>query len=167
MLIKVTPTLSDGRLMIVLPLSSGGFKNCAMSWPMLASLDRFLHARASCSGWVVSQRRVVIHAVGGGDYGRRGQTKPCGAILASANPVGVDCVATTLMGFNWSKLRELKSAFTMCEMNLVPFQADAIRVLFNQTKWIDKVAQMFKVMSSDPYPSRATKLEKKATALTA
>jgi hypothetical protein len=61
--------------------------------------------------------------------------KPCGLVLAGTHPVAVDCVAATLMGFDWQKLRLLRESFRICEMNFVPFATEAIRTVSNHAAW--------------------------------
>jgi uncharacterized protein (DUF362 family) len=61
--------------------------------------------------------------------------KPCGVVLAGTHPVAVDCVAATLMGFDWQKIRLLRESFKMSELNFVPFGSAAIRINSNHTPW--------------------------------
>ena len=61
--------------------------------------------------------------------------KPCGVILAGTHPVAVDCLAATLMGFDWQKLRLLRESFRIRKFNFVPFPVDAIRVISNRSAW--------------------------------
>jgi uncharacterized protein (DUF362 family) len=68
--------------------------------------------------------------------------KPCGVILAGTHPVAVDCVAATLMGFDWQKLRLLRESFKIRKLNFVPFTHDAIRVVSNHVSWNGTLEQM-------------------------
>jgi uncharacterized protein (DUF362 family) len=61
--------------------------------------------------------------------------KECGVILVGANPVAVDCVAATLMGFDWRKLPLLRNAFAMKELSFVDFKPEDIRVTSNKPEW--------------------------------
>ena len=72
--------------------------------------------------------------------------KPCGVILASTHPVALDCVAATLMGFDWRKLRLLENSFQIHELNFVPFRTDEIRVISNRPAWnggLNQIGQTF------------------------
>jgi len=61
--------------------------------------------------------------------------KPCGVILAGTHPVAIDCVAATLMGFDWQKIRLLRESFRIRELNFVAFPASAIHAVSNHTPW--------------------------------
>lgn len=68
---------------------------------------------------------VVDGIIGGEGNGPMApDAKPCGVILAGTHPAAVDTVAATLMGFDWEKIRMLRGAFAMREMNFTPFQQD-------------------------------------------
>ncbi|PYJ82800.1 MAG: hypothetical protein DME22_17380 [Verrucomicrobia bacterium] len=72
--------------------------------------------------------------------------KPCGVILAGTHPVAVDCVAATLMGFDWLKLRLLRNSFAIRKMNFVHFQPDKIQVVSNKAGWsgtLDRICGPF------------------------
>jgi hypothetical protein len=61
--------------------------------------------------------------------------KPCGVILAGRHPAAVDCVAATLMGFDWRKLRLLERAFEMRQPSFTSFEADDIEIYSNHPGW--------------------------------
>jgi len=77
--------------------------------------------------------------------------KPCGVILAGTHPVAVDCVAATLMGFDWQKLRLLTNSFQMKELNFVPFQPDNIEVVSNKPAWTGKLNQLENTFEFRPH----------------
>jgi len=68
--------------------------------------------------------------------------KPCGVILAGTHPVAVDCVAATLMGFDWRKLRLLRNSFQMRQLNFIPFSPEEIEVISNRTAWTGRLDQI-------------------------
>ena len=68
--------------------------------------------------------------------------KPCGLILASTHPVALDCVASTLMGFDWQKLRLLKNSFQIHELNFVQFRPEEIEVISNRPAWAGRINQI-------------------------
>jgi uncharacterized protein (DUF362 family) len=68
--------------------------------------------------------------------------KPCGIILAGTDPVAVDVVAATKMGFDWTKIRLLKNAFTMRELNFVSFKPEDIRIYGGHPVCYDRVAEI-------------------------
>ena len=65
--------------------------------------------------------------------------KRCGVILAGFHPVAVDCVAATLMGFDWQSLRLLRNAFRMRELDFVSFEPSDIQVNSNKPEWSGKM----------------------------
>jgi uncharacterized protein (DUF362 family) len=75
--------------------------------------------------------------------------KPCGVILAGAHPVAIDCVAATLMGFDWQKIRLLRQSFRIRELNFVPFPPTAVRAVSNHTPWNCTLEQL-----DDPFDFR-------------
>jgi len=95
---------------------------------------------------------VVDGIVGGEGNGPMApDAKPCGVILAGTHPVAVDCVAATLMGFDWQKLRLLKNSFRMRELNFASFQAGEIEIVSDQAAWRGKLDQMEAAFSFRPH----------------
>lgn len=68
--------------------------------------------------------------------------KPCGVILAGTHPVAVDCVAATLMGFDWQRLRLLANSFGIRELNFVPFGPAGIQIASNRPPWSGTLEQV-------------------------
>jgi len=94
---------------------------------------------------------VVDGIIGGEGNGPMApDPKPCGVIVAGTHPAAVDCVAATLMGFDWRKLRLLKNCFAR-ESNFVPFQAEAIEVISNQPAWSGKLEQIVDTFNFRPH----------------
>jgi uncharacterized protein (DUF362 family) len=95
---------------------------------------------------------VVDGIIGGEGNGPMApDPKPCGVIVAGTHPSAVDCVAATLMGFDWRKLRLLTNCFTMRELNFVPFPAEAIEVLSNLPAWSGKLEQIVDTFNFRPH----------------
>jgi uncharacterized protein (DUF362 family) len=90
---------------------------------------------------------------------------PCGLILAGVHPVAVDCVAATLMGFDWKRLRMLAQSFPMRELNFVPFQAEDIEVLSNKPAWAGRLHQLSETFSFRPHFGWVGAIEKKAASV--
>ncbi len=93
--------------------------------------------------------------------------KPCGVILAGTHPVAIDCVAAELMGFDWGKIRLLKNAFGLREMNFVPFAAADIEVTSNVKAWTGKLNQIDQTFHFRPHFGWIGAIEKQAKALSA
>ena len=77
--------------------------------------------------------------------------KPVGVVLAGTHPVAVDCVAASLMGFDWKKLRLLKNSFAMREMSFVPFSPEQIEVVSNHSGWAGSFMAMENTFSFRPH----------------
>jgi len=93
--------------------------------------------------------------------------KPCGVILAGTHPVAVDCVAATLMGFEWQKLRLLKNSFNIRDLNFVPFAADRIEVISNKSAWSGKVNEIEESFNFRPHFGWIGAIENNRRAITA
>ena len=92
--------------------------------------------------------------------------KPCGVILAGTHPVAVDCVAATLMGFDWQKLRLLKNSFQMRELSFVPFRPEEIEVISNKSAWTGKLNQIDETFEFRPHFGWVGAIESDRRALT-
>lgn len=91
--------------------------------------------------------------------------KHCGVILAGTQPVAVDCVAATLMGFYWQKLRLLKGAFATGERNFVPFQPGEVEVISNKPAWRGKLDEIEETFQFRPHFGWVGALETERVAL--
>jgi uncharacterized protein (DUF362 family) len=65
--------------------------------------------------------------------------KPCGIVLAGTNPLAVDCVAATLMGFDWQRLKLLNKGFEMQELNFGALKPHDIEVASHNAEWNRKL----------------------------
>jgi len=74
-----------------------------------------------------------------------------GVILAGTHPVAVDVVAATLMGFDWQKLRLLKNAFAMKELNFTPFRPSDIEVRSNKPEWNGRIEDLEDLLAFKPH----------------
>jgi len=84
---------------------------------------------------------VVDGIIGGEGNGPMApDAKPCGVILAGRHPAAVDCVAATLMGLDWQKLRMLTHCFAMRGSSFVSFAPEAIEVISDRASWQGKLA---------------------------
>jgi hypothetical protein len=110
---------------------------------------------------------VVDGIIGGEGNGPMApDAKPCGVILAGTHPVAVDCVAATLMGFDWRKVRLLQNAFRMRELNFVSFTPGAIRVVADRPEWTGGLETMNGVFDFRPHFGWVGAIEKQSAALT-
>jgi hypothetical protein len=77
--------------------------------------------------------------------------KPCGVLLAGQHPVAVDCVAATLMGFDWRKLRLLQGAFAMRSPSFTEFTPEAIEVVADRAAWCGGLADLRDTFAFQPH----------------
>lgn len=68
--------------------------------------------------------------------------KPCGVVLAGVHPVAVDCVAASVMGFDWRRIRLLANSFRIRQLDFVPFEPDEIEVASNKPAWDVRLGEM-------------------------
>lgn len=104
---------------------------------------------------------VVDGIIGGEGNGPMApDAKACGVILAGTHPVAVDCVAATLMGFDWRKIRLLKNCFQVRELNFTPFGPEGIVVVSDQPAWSGKMDSMAPAFHFRPHFGWAGAIER-------
>jgi uncharacterized protein (DUF362 family) len=91
--------------------------------------------------------------------------KACGVVLAGTDPVAVDCVAATLMGFEWRRMRLLQNSFRMSELNFVAFQPADVQVISNNLRWSGKMEEMEETFSFRPHFGWVGAIERNARVL--
>lgn len=74
-----------------------------------------------------------------------------GVIVAGTHPLAVDCVAATLMGFDWRRLRLLANAFTMQAGSFVPFMPADVTVTSNREAWRGRFDAMQETFTFRPH----------------
>ena len=70
--------------------------------------------------------------------------KPCGMILAGANPLAVDSVCCAVMGFDWKKLKMLVGAYAVERKPVAPFSHDEIQVVSNEVRYAKPLTEFTK-----------------------
>ncbi|MBA4147331.1 MAG: DUF362 domain-containing protein [Verrucomicrobia bacterium] len=111
---------------------------------------------------------VVDGIVGGEGNGPMApDPKPCGVIIAGTHPVAVDCVAATLMGFDWQKIRLLKNSFNMRELSFVNFSPGDIQVISNNPAWNGKLDAIEETFHFKPHFGWTGAIEKQTKSLSA
>ena len=65
-----------------------------------------------------------------------------GVILAGANPLTVDCVAATVMGFDWRRIPLLADAFQSDKLPIASGNADEIPVVSDDPAWNGSLGTM-------------------------
>jgi uncharacterized protein (DUF362 family) len=150
---------------------SGNWHGNDTCWRMVLDLNKcffFFDAAGEPRQRPVKYLTVVDGIIAGEGNGPMSpDPKPCGVIIAGRHPAAVDCVAAELMGFEWRKLRLLKQAFSLREMNFVPFAAEAIEVISNRAAWTGKLSQIDETFHFRPHFGWVGAIEKQAKALSA
>jgi len=150
---------------------SGNWHGNDTCWRMVLDLNKcffFFDGDARPRQKAMRYLAVVDGIVAGEGNGPMSpDAKRCGVILAGRHPVAVDCVAAELMGFEWRKLRLLKNAFNLREMNFVPFSPEQIEIISNRKVWAGKLNQMDETFQFRPHFGWTGAIEKHAKALSA
>jgi len=137
-----TPTNGNGNRSTFFP--SGGWHGNDTIWRTVDDLNRILFFWNLSKGALQSQlcRRYfaivdgIVAMEGNGPL--RGSAKPCGLILAGEDPLSIDVVAATLMGFDWKRIRMLRGiANSRDEYKYSDFKGDeeAIELKSNVPEW--------------------------------
>ncbi len=129
---------------------SGNWHGNDTCWRMVLDLNKCLFSRdgsAQPRARPLRYLAVVDGIVGGEGNGPMApDPKACGVILAGTHPLAVDCVAATLMGFDWSRIRMLAGAFHMQVPMFVDFAPTDIRIVSNRPGWeggLDRLTDPF------------------------
>lgn len=125
---------------------SGNWHGNDTCWRMVLDLNKSLFAFGGSGALRTKPLRylaVVDGIIGGEGNGPMApDPKPCGVIIAGTNPVAVDCVAATTMGFDHRRLRLLSEGFRTRDPALAAFGPDDIEVVSNRAEWSGPVAEM-------------------------
>jgi uncharacterized protein (DUF362 family) len=134
---------------------SGNWHGNDTCWRMVLDLNKclfFFDGRGQPRKKPLRYLAVVDGIIGGEGNGPMSpDPKPCGVVLAGTNPVAVDCVAASLMGFDWRELRLLKNSFQMRELNFSPFGPENITVLSDRVAWAGSLDQVKETFEFHPH----------------
>lgn len=120
---------------------SGGWHGNDTIWRTVDDLNRILFFYEPAKGAMKSERRRYFAIVDGivgmeGNGPLRGTPKPAGVILGGDDPLAIDIVAASLMGFDWERIRMLTGiAYSNQELRYSDFagKESEIEVLSNAT----------------------------------
>ena len=118
---------------------SGNWHGNDTCWRMVVDLNKCLfnfNGAGEPRAKPLRYLAVVDGIIGGEGNGPMApDAKPCGLVVAGANPLAVDSVCATLMGFDVAKIRMLAGAYA-CETNpLADFVLNDIQVSSNDSRW--------------------------------
>lgn len=134
---------------------SGNWHGNDTCWRMVLDLNKclfFFDGSGTRRKKPLRYLAVVDGIIGGEGNGPMApDPKACGVIVAGTHPVAVDCVAATIMGFDWRRIRLLSNSFLMREMSFVPFQASDIEVTSNKPAWCGPMENMDETFAFRPH----------------
>jgi uncharacterized protein (DUF362 family) len=118
---------------------SGNWHGNDTCWRMVLDLNKclfFFNGAGERRAKPMRYLAVVDGIVGGEGNGPMApDARPCGVIVAGTHPLAVDTVAAMLMGFEPRRIRMLKNAYAMRELNFAPFRLEDVTVVSNQPAW--------------------------------
>jgi hypothetical protein len=118
-----------GRPRAATSLGGGGWYGNDTLWRTVLDINRLFFHRA---GRDVRYLAIVDGLVGGDRESPLFPSRVAsGVLLAGRNPVAVDVVAATVMGFDWTRIPQLREAFALGTLPLARFAATEIRVRSN------------------------------------
>jgi len=111
---------------------SGNWHGNDTAWRMVLDLNRILfHFDGSAA---IRQRPLrylsIVDGIVGGDGNGplEADAVASGVLIAGRNPVAVDLVCCTLMGFDWRRVPTIREAFELQELRLTDFGPDDIQI---------------------------------------
>ena len=150
---------------------SGNWHGNDTCWRMVLDLNKclfFFDREGQRRTKPIRYLAVVDGIIGGEGNGPMSpDAKPCGVILAGTHPAAVDCVAATLMGFDWQKIWLLKNSFQMRALNFTPFAASAVEIISGNPAWNGPLDQVESTFDFRPHFGWAGAIERERHALTA
>jgi uncharacterized protein (DUF362 family) len=128
-------------------IRSGNWWGNDTIWRMILDLNRvLLYARPDGSIATTPQRRMVSLVdgliAGEGSGPEAPDRVDAGLLIAGSNPVAVDTVAATLVGFDYRKIPYLDQAFLPHRLPLVSFGVEDIVVESNVPAWDRKLGDI-------------------------
>lgn len=150
---------------------SGNWHGNDTCWRMVLDLNKclfFFDGSGARRRKPLRYLAVVDGIIGGEGNGPMApDAKPCGVILAGAHPLAVDCVAATLMGFDWQRIRMLKGGFTMRNLSFALFGHADVEIISNRAEWSGRLEAMTDTFQFKPHFGWVGAIESNRRALTA
>jgi uncharacterized protein (DUF362 family) len=150
-------------------IRSGNWHGNDTCWRMVLDLNKCLWFFDGAGGRRLSPLRYlsIVDGIiaGEGNGPMAPDPKACGIILAGVHPVAVDCVAATVMGFDWQKMRLLRNSFRIRELNFVPFEPAEIQIISNKPAWSGTMQEMDETFSFRPHFGWVGAIERRQSAL--
>jgi uncharacterized protein (DUF362 family) len=128
-------------------IRSGNWHGNNTTWRMTLDLNRCL-LYGNPDGSLRSQNPKKYYTVIDGLIGMEGQgpmqgdPKYCGIYLSGSDPVSVDAVAATMMGFDWVKIPVIREAFKLKELPVAFCHPDEIEIISDNPDWCGSLSQL-------------------------
>jgi len=127
-------------------IRSGNWHGNDTCWRMVLDLNKclfFYDGSGRRRSTPLRYLAVVDGIVGGDGNGpMAADPKPCGVIVAGLNPVAVDCVAATIMGFDWAKIPMLRRAFELRGLDFTAFAPEDVLVVSPEAGWSGRLGEI-------------------------
>jgi uncharacterized protein (DUF362 family) len=120
---------------------SGGWHGNDTIWRTVDDLNQILfYYNTRQARFVETPQRRYFALVDGivgmeGDGPLRGKPKPCGVLLAGDDPLAVDVVAATLMGFDWQRVHKLAGIAEASKYSGFSGDESQIEIMSNAAAW--------------------------------
>jgi uncharacterized protein (DUF362 family) len=143
---------------------SGNWHGNETCWRMVLDLNKCFFCYDGAGQKLQKPRRylAIVDGImsGEGNGPMAPDRKNCGIIIAGTHPVAVDCVAATLMGFDWRKLNLLERSFRLAALNFVDFAPADIEIVSNQPCWSKKLEDVEETFAFKPHFGWAGAIER-------
>lgn len=122
------------------PYEEGSWYGNDTIWRMVLDLNRALiYADREGVMQETPQRKCfsVVDGIlaGEGEGPMEPDARLCGVLLAGRNPVAIDAVLATMIGFNYRKIPIIANGFSVNDWPLVSFNAEDIMVVSRDSQW--------------------------------
>ena len=121
-------------------IRSGNWYGNDTTWRMALDLNRCL-LYGNADGTLRNDNPKRYYSIVDGDIGMegagpmQGTPKKCGIYIGGSDPVAVDAVAATMMGFNWEKIPIIREAFSMHELPITKCKPEDIIIESDVPEW--------------------------------
>jgi uncharacterized protein (DUF362 family) len=120
-------------------IRSGNWYGNDTTWRMALDLNRcLLYGNMDATFNNIPKRYYsVVDGILGmeGNGPMDGSEKKCNVIIGGYDPVAVDTVCATLMGFDWEKIPIIKNAFFMHKYPITDIEPDEIIIISDEKEW--------------------------------
>lgn len=121
-------------------IRSGNWYGNDTTWRMALDLNRCL-LYGNADGTLRNYKPKRYYSIVDGEIGMegagpmQGTPKKCGIYIGGSDPVAVDAVAATMMGFDWRKIPLIREAFSLQELPVTYCRPEEIIVESDVSEW--------------------------------